>query len=69
MTQDGGLQRANQDLQLQISQLAPAPEDSHPAHSSKWEHHRTRHWSYHNVEQEKETTIPGLTITGRGRSV
>lgn len=37
--------------------------------SSKWEHHRTRHSSYHHFEQEKPATIPGLIITGRGRSV
>lgn len=34
--------------------------------SSKWEHHRTRHSSYHLVVQKKPATIPGLTITGRG---
>lgn len=34
--------------------------------SSKWEHHRTRHSSYHHLEQKKPATIPGLIITGRG---
>lgn len=34
--------------------------------SSKWDHHRTRHSSYHHLEQKKPATIPGLTITGRG---
>lgn len=58
MSQDGGLQRANQDLQLQISQLAPAREDSHPAPSSKWEHHWMQHWPYHHVEQKKKSHDP-----------